>query len=177
MNDARPQECPSSGGDQDFAARRALQFILFIGVLMGIEIRLFLVIDAFSRFSGTPIACSSGLFLQLAKQLLDSTATASGRGLASVDAGVTAGPWRRLEKAPLTTRTTRFLVPANTGRSASSPTSRTRVRAAFWGPTLARSGPMRPSSASSPAWEISRATACGCFPVHWPTSRAGSGPS
>jgi len=83
-------------------------------LLMGIEIRLFLVIDAFSRFCGTPIACSAGLFLQLAKQLLDSTATASGRGLASVDAGVTAGPWRRLGKAPFTPRITRFLLPANT---------------------------------------------------------------
>jgi MFS family permease len=33
MNDAGPQECPSIGGDQDFAARRALKFILFIGAL------------------------------------------------------------------------------------------------------------------------------------------------
>lgn len=33
MNDAGPQECPSSGGDQDFVARRALRFILFIGAL------------------------------------------------------------------------------------------------------------------------------------------------
>ncbi|MGC8519812.1 MAG: hypothetical protein ACP5P4_15035 [Steroidobacteraceae bacterium] len=80
---------------------------------MGIEIRVFLAIDAFSRFSGTLIACSAGLFLQLAKQLLDSTAAASGRGRASVGAGVTAGPWRRLGKAPLTPRITRFLVPAN----------------------------------------------------------------
>ena len=31
-------------------------------VLMGIEIRLFPSIDAFSRFSGTAIACSTGLF-------------------------------------------------------------------------------------------------------------------
>jgi len=61
-------------------------------MLMGIEIRVFLVIDAFSRFSGTLIACSAALFLQLAKQPLDSTAAASGRGRASVGAGVTAGP-------------------------------------------------------------------------------------
>jgi len=80
---------------------------------MGIEIRLFLVIDALSRFSGTPIACSAGLFLQLAKQLLDSTAAASGGGRASGGVGGTAGPWRRLGKAPLTPRITRFLVPAN----------------------------------------------------------------
>ncbi|MGC8517231.1 MAG: hypothetical protein ACP5P4_01720 [Steroidobacteraceae bacterium] len=71
-------------------------------VLMRIEIRLFLLIDALSRFSGTAITCSAGLFLQLAKQLLDSTAAASGRGRASVGAGVATGPWRRLEKSPLT---------------------------------------------------------------------------
>ncbi|MHB1542792.1 MAG: hypothetical protein ACYCV6_16455 [Steroidobacteraceae bacterium] len=47
-------------------------------VLMGIAIRLFLVIDAFSQFSGTPLACSADLSLCLAKQLLDSIATASG---------------------------------------------------------------------------------------------------
>jgi hypothetical protein len=47
-------------------------------LLMGIAIRLFLVIDAFSRFSGTPLACPAYLSLCLAKQLLDSTATASG---------------------------------------------------------------------------------------------------
>ena len=87
---------------------------------MGIEIRLFLLIDAFSRFSGTAIACSTGLFLELAKQLLESTAAASGRGRASVGGGVAAGPWRRLEKAPLTPRITRFLVPANTGSSVAS---------------------------------------------------------
>lgn len=90
------------------------------GVLMGIEIRLFPSIDAFSRFSGTAIACSTGLFLELAKQLLESTAAASGRGRASVGGGVAAGPWRRLEKAPLTPRITRFLVPANTGSSVAS---------------------------------------------------------
>ena len=44
---------------------------------MGIEIRLFLVIDAFSRFSGKLIACSAGLSLQLAKQLLDSRFSAA----------------------------------------------------------------------------------------------------
>ena len=47
-------------------------------VLMGIAIRLFLVIDAFSQFSGTPLACSADLSICLAKQLLDSIATASG---------------------------------------------------------------------------------------------------
>ncbi len=35
-------------------------------LLMGIEIRLFPVIDAFSRFYGTPLACFSGLSLRLA---------------------------------------------------------------------------------------------------------------
>ena len=80
---------------------------------MGIQISLFLVIDAFSRFSGTLIACSAGLVLQLAKQPLDSTAAASGSGRASVGAGVTVGPWRRLGNAHLTPRITRYLVPAN----------------------------------------------------------------
>jgi hypothetical protein len=47
-------------------------------VLAGIEIRLFLVIDAFSRFSGTPLACFADPSHRLAKQLLDSTAAASG---------------------------------------------------------------------------------------------------
>ena len=47
-------------------------------VLMGITNRLFLVIDAFSQFSGTPLACPADLSLWFAKQLLDSTATASG---------------------------------------------------------------------------------------------------
>jgi len=83
---------------------------------MGIEIRVFLVIDAFLRFSGTLIACSVGLLLQLAKQLLDSTAAASGGGRAPVGAGVTAAPWRRLGKAPLTPRITRFIVPDNNAR-------------------------------------------------------------
>jgi hypothetical protein len=45
---------------------------------MGIAIRFFLVIDAFSRFSGTPLACPADLSLCLAEQLLDSTATAFG---------------------------------------------------------------------------------------------------
>ena len=100
---------------------------------MGIEIRLFLVIDAFTRFSGMLIACSAGLSLQLAKQLLDSTAAASGCGRGSVGAGVTAGPWRPLGKAPLTPRTTRFLVPANTYifRSNDRPIS-------SWGRTVSR---------------------------------------
>ena len=51
-------------------------------MLTGIEIRLFLVIDAFSRFSGIALACSADLSLALAKQLLDSTVAGSscGRG-------------------------------------------------------------------------------------------------
>ena len=83
---------------------------------MGIEIRVFLVIDAFSRFSGTLIACSAGLLLQLAKQLLDSTAAAPGCARGSVGADVIVGPWRRLGKAPLSLRITRFRVPANKER-------------------------------------------------------------
>ena len=62
-------------------------------LLMGIEIRLFPVIDAFSRFSGTPLACFSGLSLRLAKQLLDSTAAASGSGPGLIGAGVAVPCW------------------------------------------------------------------------------------
>jgi hypothetical protein len=80
---------------------------------MGVEIRLFLVIDAFPGFSGTLFACSAGLSLQLAKQLLDSTAAAFAWGRGSVGAGVAVGRWRPLEKAPLTPRIRRILVPAN----------------------------------------------------------------
>ncbi len=81
---------------------------------MGIEIRLFLVIDAFSRFSGMPLACSAGLSLQPAKQLLDSTAAASDRGRWPIGAGVTVGSWRRFRNPRLTPRITRFPAPANT---------------------------------------------------------------
>ena len=47
-------------------------------VLMGIEIRLFPAIDAFSAFSGMPFACPERLSLPLAKQLLDSSGAARG---------------------------------------------------------------------------------------------------
>ena len=47
---------------------------------MGIEIRLFLVIDAFSRFSCMALACSAGLSIALAEQLIESTAVESGCG-------------------------------------------------------------------------------------------------
>ena len=117
-----PHHMAQSFARESFACRRRVDRRTYerSRVSMGIEIRLFLLIDAFSRFSGTAIACSTGLFLELAKQLLDSTAAASGRGRASVGGGVAAGPWRRLEKAPLTPRITRFLVPANTGSSVAS---------------------------------------------------------
>lgn len=49
-----------------------------VEVLMGIAVRFFLVIDALSLFSGTPLACPTALSLCFAKQLLDCTATASG---------------------------------------------------------------------------------------------------
>ncbi len=49
-------------------------------VLMGIEIRRFLVIDAFSRFPGMALARSADLPLAFATQLLDSTAAGSGCG-------------------------------------------------------------------------------------------------
>ena len=117
-----PHHMAQSFARESFACRRRVDRRTYerSRVSMGIEIRLFLLIDAFSRFSGTAIACSTGLFLELAKQLLESTAAASGRGRASVGGGVAAGPWRRLEKAPLTPRITRFLVPANTGSSVAS---------------------------------------------------------
>ena len=44
---------------------------------MGSEIRLLLVIAAFSQFSGMRLACSADPSLPLAKQLLDFTATGS----------------------------------------------------------------------------------------------------
>jgi hypothetical protein len=47
-------------------------------MLMGIEIRVLLGIDAFSAFSGMPLACSERLSLRLAKQLLDSSGAAPG---------------------------------------------------------------------------------------------------
>jgi hypothetical protein len=45
---------------------------------MGIEIRLFPAIDAFSAFSGMPLACAERRFLPRAKQLLDSSEAARG---------------------------------------------------------------------------------------------------
>ncbi len=80
---------------------------------MGIEIRLFPVIDAFSRFFGMALACSAALSLPLAKQLLDSTAAGPGCGRGPAGADVTAGSWRCFRTPPLTPRITRFLVPAN----------------------------------------------------------------
>ncbi len=78
---------------------------------MGIEIRLFLVIDAFSRFSGMALACFAGLSLALAEQLLDSTAAESGCGR-----GPTGPTLRPAPGAPSGTRLsppriTRFYVP------------------------------------------------------------------
>lgn len=61
-------------------------------VLTGIEIRLFLFIDVFARSSGTLIACSAGLSLQLAKKILDSTAAVSGCGHLPIGAGVPENP-------------------------------------------------------------------------------------
>ena len=65
------------GGAVNLAASQAPD-LLAHGMLMGITNRLFLVIDAFSQFSGTPLACPADLSLWFAKQLLDSTSTASG---------------------------------------------------------------------------------------------------
>jgi hypothetical protein len=45
-------------------------------VLMAVEIRLFLAIDAFSRISGMVVAFELKLFLSLAKQILDSQCVA-----------------------------------------------------------------------------------------------------
>lgn len=82
--------------------------------MTGIEIRVFLVIDALSRFSGMAFACSADLPLLLAKQLLDSTAigVACGGGRTGVD--VTVDSWRGFRNPPLTPRIPRFLIPANT---------------------------------------------------------------
>ena len=81
---------------------------------MGIEIRLFLVIDAFSRFSGMLFARSAGRSLQLAKQLLDSTS--SGRRRRPTRGGITVGSWQRLRNPRLTPRIRRLLTPANISR-------------------------------------------------------------
>ncbi len=85
----------------------------WLRVLTGIEIRVFLVIDALSRFSGMAFACSADLPLLLAKQLLDSTAigVACGGGRTGVD--VTVDSWRGFRNPPLTPRIPRFLIPAN----------------------------------------------------------------
>jgi hypothetical protein len=80
---------------------------------MGIEIRLFPVIDAFSRFSGMPLAWFSGLSPRLAKQLLDSTAAASGSGPGLIGAGVAVACWRRFRNPHLAPRIRRILTAAN----------------------------------------------------------------
>ncbi len=87
-------------------------------VLMGIEIRLFPVIDAFSRFSGTPLACFSGPSLGLAKQLLDSTAAASSSGPGLIGAGVAVACWRRFKNPRLAPRIRRILAAANSRNNA-----------------------------------------------------------
>ena len=86
------------------------------GMLTGIEIRLFLVIDAFSRFSGIALACSADLSLALAKQLLDSTAAGSSCGR-----GPTGPTSRPAPGAPSGTR----LSPPELRGSSSPPTSGT----------------------------------------------------
>lgn len=80
---------------------------------MGIEIRLFPVIDAFSRPFGMRLGCSADPSLPLAKQLLDSTADGSGCGRGPTGAGLTAGSWRCFRNPPLTPRITWFVAPAN----------------------------------------------------------------
>ena len=85
-------------------------------MLLGIEIRLFLVIDAFSRFSGMLFARSAGRSLQLAKQLLESTVTSSGRRRRPTGGGITVGSWQRFRNPRLTPRIRRFLTPANISR-------------------------------------------------------------
>ena len=55
------------------------------GVLMAVEIRVFLAIEAFRQKSGTGLACAWTLFLSPAKQVLDSKCKAFGIGLS--DAG------------------------------------------------------------------------------------------
>ena len=87
---------------------------------MGIQIRLFLVIDAFSRISGLVLACSADLSLALAKQRLDSTAAALRSWAHRAD--VTAGSWRCFRnRTRLSPRITRFLIPANTRATADGP--------------------------------------------------------
>ncbi len=82
-------------------------------LLAGVEVRVFLVIDALLRFSGAALACSADLSPLLTKQLLDSTAVRAGRGGWPTRADVTAGCWRGFRNPPLTARITRCVIPAN----------------------------------------------------------------
>lgn len=63
---------------------------------MGIEIRLFLVLDAFCDFLEWFLARSAALSFLLTKQLLHSTAVVVGFSDRSTDAHVTSGSWRSL---------------------------------------------------------------------------------
>ena len=84
-----------------------------LSLLMGIEIRLFPVIDAFSAFSGMPLACSERLSLPLAKQLLDSSGAARGCLGVPTQTGSQSIALRRSEEARFAPKIRRFLVPVN----------------------------------------------------------------
>lgn len=69
--------------------------------LMGSKTHLFLVIDAFLRFSGKLIAWATGHSLQFARKLLDPTSAAPSRGRRSLGAGVaTRGPSKMAPLSP-----------------------------------------------------------------------------
>jgi hypothetical protein len=81
---------------------------------MGIEIRFFLGIDAFSAFSGMPLACFERFSLPLAKQLLDSSGAAPRCLDVPRRTGSQWADFRRSEEARFAPKIRRFVVPANT---------------------------------------------------------------
>ena len=83
-------------------------------LLMGIENRLFPVMDVFCAISGMPLACSPCLSLPLAKQPLDSSEAASGCHSVPRRAASRSTPDGASKKRAFAPRITRFLTPANT---------------------------------------------------------------
>lgn len=83
-------------------------------MLMGIEIRHFLVIDAFSRFSGMAFARSADQSLILAKETADSTTVVVSCRGRSTGADVATGCWRGFRIPRRNPRITRFRIPPRT---------------------------------------------------------------
>ena len=109
---------------------------------MGVRIRLFLVINAFSRISGMVLAWSADLSLALAKQLLDSTTAESGCGRGST------GPTSR--PAPGAASGTEPASPPES-RGSSSPLTRELRQTAQTARLRARAGRPRQPDRRAPA--------------------------